>query len=158
MRISSYVCLVFLFLMIACTKDRTEFVLLAEDVSGLSNESKIYSKGLEIGKVEDMKLSTDGDVHIQCSLNSDVKLSSDSDFFLKTKEDTGAKVITVEPGKGKELLSSGDTLELSGHKPIQLLKDLGDTFNELLEDLSNSVENDSVVIDLKELNKQLEEL
>lgn len=158
MRISPILFLIISLIVSNCTDSKTHFVLVAEDVTGLQKDSKIYSKGLEIGELEKMELSPKGDVHIQCTLNPKVKLSKDSDFFLKNQGETDNKIISVEPGKSEELLMSGDTLELEGNKPIQLLKDLGEKFNDFFEDISHAVDSDSVVIDLKELNKQLEEL
>ncbi len=79
------------------------------NVNGLTEGSPITIAGLDIGKVEDMRLSGNFIV-VDIAIENKVRISKDSRAFIKSSSIMGGKQIAITPGISPETLQDGDTL------------------------------------------------
>lgn len=79
------------------------------NVNGLTEGSPITIAGLDIGKVEDMRLSGNFIV-VDIAIENKVRISKDSKAFIKSSSIMGGKQIAITPGISPETLQDGDTL------------------------------------------------
>ncbi|MEW5797493.1 MAG: MlaD family protein [Bacteroidota bacterium] len=79
------------------------------NVNGLTEGSPITIAGLDIGKVEDMRLSGNF-IAVDIAIENKVRISKDSRAFIKSSSIMGGKQIAITPGTSPETLQDGDTL------------------------------------------------
>ena len=151
-----YSILAILIFLISCTDERTEIILNAENVDGLTTEANITLNGFEIGEVEDLNLTSEGTIDIKCKLNPDTKIPNDSKFTIESLDLLGSKGIFVELGESKENLKNGDIIKLSKIESTNLGDSLGIKVGEFLESLTGKEKQDSILIELRRLNENLE--
>ncbi len=83
--------------------------LFYENVNGLTEGSPITIAGLNIGKVQDMRLAGNI-IAVGVSIDNTVNISKDSKAFIKSASIMGGKQIAIAPGISPEILKDGDTL------------------------------------------------
>ncbi|MFA8343877.1 MAG: MlaD family protein [Rhodothermaceae bacterium] len=74
-----------------------------DSVAGLETGDAVTISGLKRGNVEQINLEKNK-IIVTISLNKDVELRKDSDFFIQMADLMGTKKIDVFPGKSKELI------------------------------------------------------
>ncbi len=79
------------------------------NVNGLTEGSPITIAGLNIGKVQDMRLAGNI-IAVGVSIDNKVNISKDSKAFIKSASIMGGKQIAILPGISSEILKDGDTL------------------------------------------------
>lgn len=80
-----------------------------DNVNGLTEGSPITIAGLDIGKVEDMRLSGNFIV-VGVAIENKVRIARDSKAYIKSSSIMGGKQIAITPGISSETLQDGDTL------------------------------------------------
>ncbi len=83
--------------------------LFYSNVNGLTEGSPITIAGLDIGKVQDMRLAGNV-IAVGVSISKDVNISVDSKAFIKSASLMGGKQIAITPGVMPDILRDGDTL------------------------------------------------
>lgn len=79
------------------------------NVNGLVEGSPITIAGLNIGKVQDMRLAGNV-IAVGVSIDNKVNIAKDSRAFIKSSSIMGGKQIAITPGMDPEILVDGDTL------------------------------------------------
>ena len=145
-------------LLVACTNS-IEFILVAKHTQGLNESSKITLNGLPIGKVKSIAINQTGDILIKCKINADQKLPHDSKFMIENADLLGAKSIAVVIGHSNHFLTIGDTLLLKGENDtFPLFDSINVGVESFIDDLLNTNKQDSILIELRRLNDNLEKL
>lgn len=105
--------LLLIFTLTSCS-NYYNIILVADNVSGLKNESGVEYKGLEIGTVKDIKINEKGKLLIYTKINSDINIPIDSKFKL---EQSGLlldnKFINVNFGKSKKYIQDNSLINIS---------------------------------------------
>jgi ABC-type transporter Mla subunit MlaD len=151
-----YSILITILLLTSCSDNRTEIVLNAENVTGLTNEANLIMNGLEVGEVVDMKIASNENIDISCRLNTGTKIPNDSKFRICNLDILGTKEIIVELGKSSVVLENGDVIPLSKTETISLGDSLGLKIGGFFESLIGTRKQDSILIELRRLNENLE--
>ena len=108
--------LFFLFSFKSCLKDGTNLYVVMDDANGLEIGSKVKCKGLEIGEINDLKISGNK-VVATISLNSDFQATKGSIAQVDTDNIFGKKSLLLTPTENTEVLVDGDTIyAISGNK------------------------------------------
>jgi phospholipid/cholesterol/gamma-HCH transport system substrate-binding protein len=90
------------------SKDYT-LTIFYNNVNGLTQGSPITIAGLNIGKVEEMRLSGNV-IAVDVAIQNKVRISKDSKAFIKSSSIMGGKQIAITPGVSPETVQDGDTL------------------------------------------------
>lgn len=151
-----YSILAILIFLMSCTDERTEIILNAENVDGLTTEANITLNGFEIGEVEGLNLTSEGTIDISCKLNPDTKIPIDSKFTIESLGFLDSKGIFVQLGESKKNLKNGDIIKLSKIESTNLRDSLGIKVGDFLESLTGKKKQDSILIELRRLNENLE--
>ncbi|NVK66753.1 MAG: MCE family protein [Flavobacteriales bacterium] len=104
-----FIALLLLFLS-SCQKEDKEVFLLFEESEGIGQHSPIMLKGVQIGKVLNIELTSEYKVIAYVELNESVDLPKDSQFEIQ-RQDLFNKAIYVSPGNSSHLIQSGDTIQ-----------------------------------------------
>jgi ABC-type transporter Mla subunit MlaD len=127
-----------------------------ESVSGLTSKSIVSAKGLKVGQVEEVSFGSDDKIVVKIMLEKTPETPSDSKFLIE-RDLLGDCDIKVELGENQRFLSSGDTLIGVDETPLsESTETIG--LKNLLETLTGTSKQDSLLIELRRLNKNLEEL
>ncbi len=79
------------------------------NVNGLAEGSPITIAGLNIGKVQDMRLAGNV-IAVGVTIDNKVNISNDSKAFIKSSSLMGGKQIAIIPGVSPDILKDGDIL------------------------------------------------
>ncbi|QCE32165.1 MCE family protein [Acetobacteraceae bacterium] len=95
----------------------TAYRAVLTSVDGLKGGSPIFSKGVEIGKVESVNLNIDQDnAEITFDLKSQLMLPDDSSLTL-VKSMTGESHLEIEPGRSTYFLRPGSVMKNTFSQP-----------------------------------------
>ena len=145
------------FTVFACSKTKN-IVLKTENADGISNETKFKVNGLEVGKIEAIKLSEKGQVLLYGSLNTDVNLPSDSKFEIENEGILGDKVIEITIGKNKDYIAEATILDLKTKNTTINFDSINKVIKKSINNIYSDKTNDSILIELKRLNENLEKI
>ena len=140
----------------SCVDERTEIILNAEHVEGLTTDANITINGFEIGKVENLNLPLKGTVDITCKLKPDIKIPVDSKFTIESQNLLGSKGISIKLGESSEYLKNGENVKLSKTESTNVGDSLEIEAGKFLESLTGQQKQDSILIELRRLNENLE--
>ncbi|CAD0009991.1 MlaD family protein [Flavobacterium chungangense] len=146
---------VFAFIIFSCSKTRT-LILKTENAEGISNETKLKVNGFEIGKIEDVQLDENGNVLITANLKSELKLPIDTEFAIEDEGFISGKIIAVKLGKSNEQLNEKSIVILTTQKETLFKDSLKIKIEKAIDQISGKDKNDSILIELRRLNKNLE--
>lgn len=92
--------------------NRSEYVVYAtfSNVSGLKKKAPVTMSGVEIGRVEDITLDSNGRAKVILRIKKDVKLSEDCIASVKTMGIIGDKYIAVSQGGLDSYIQPGGTI------------------------------------------------
>ena len=143
------------FTIFSCSKTRT-LILKTENAEGISKETKLKINGFEIGKIEDIKLDEKGKVLITAKLKSEMKLPIDTEFRIEDEGFVGGKIIAVKVGKSNEELNEKSIVILKKKNETFLNDSLKVNIEKVINQISGKDKNDSILIELRRLNRNLE--
>nr|WP_322626513.1 MlaD family protein [uncultured Flavobacterium sp.] len=104
--------LVFLitFLVSSCNfKKNYEVNVLYRNVQGLNENSKVYTKGVLVGNIEEFKLYDQG-VLVKLKISNKYKFTTKSTFEIKDNSILGPKIIDVNYISSTTLIHNNDTI------------------------------------------------
>jgi ABC-type transporter Mla subunit MlaD len=133
-----------------------EITINTEKVEGLNDEARITLNGFEIGNVKDLRIAKDGTINIVCNLNTEIKIPIDSKFRIEGIDFLGSKEIIVELGKSSEKLQNGAKIKLTKAELNNLNNSLNSKIGDFFETLIGTKKQDSILIELRRLNENLE--
>ncbi len=144
-------------LLISCGKNRKEIYLICENADGIEAEkTKLRISGFEIGQVNKISLLKNGEILITAELQPEIELPKNSNFKIVSAGLLGSKNIEIIRGSEKSFIKYGDTIRTS-----LLEKTTDSIFSKavnFIESFSNKKQNDSILFELKRLNKKLDKL
>jgi ABC-type transporter Mla subunit MlaD len=141
----------------SCSVNEMTVYLKAENVEGLTTKSNVTLNGFEIGQVNKIILDRNGQITIKLDLSKEIRFPTDSKFIIEKRDLFGTKQIAVRLGKNNEIISNEDTLIATNEKTIVMSDTLTTKVREVLESLTGKKQKDSILIELRRLNKNLEE-
>lgn len=147
-----------LVLLTACGRGRREYIVAFDRVDrGLRAGSLVTLGGLEIGEVTDIRLDEKYEVLVTVQMEKDVRIPVDSKFILD-KDFLGNGSIVIEPGISGESITNGTTLK--GIHEDAPTDTVDNSFIGALHGILNASSNrqDSILIELRRLNENLEKL
>jgi ABC-type transporter Mla subunit MlaD len=133
-----------------------EITINAEKIEGLNKDSRITINGFEIGNVKNLKIAKDGSINIQCNVNSEMEIPIDSKFKIEGVNFLGSKEIAVELGKSSKKIKNGEKIKLTKAELNNLNESLNSKIADLFENLIGTKKQDSILIELRRLNENLE--
>ena len=142
----------------SCTNNERTIYLQSDQVDGLTTEATVTLNGFEIGQVDDIHLSQQGKILIKLKLDKEPSLPTDSKFIIENRDLLGSKGISVQLGDENESIANGDTIKVNNEKSLTP----GDSFSikvqDIFENLTGAKQRDSILFELRRLNRNLEEL
>jgi ABC-type transporter Mla subunit MlaD len=153
-----YLIILSLFLLTSCSEKKIEITINAEKIEGLNKDARITINGFEIGNVTDFKIAKDGSINIECNLNSEMEIPIDSKFKIEGIDFLGSKEIMVELGTNSEKIKNGEKIKLAKTELNNLNNSLNSKIGELFENLIGTKKQDSILIELRRLNENLEKV
>ena len=136
-----------------CTPDN-ELTIVFPRGDGLSRDSRVLLNGLAVGGVKSIKLGQTYEIEATVTLDDEVKISNDSKFIL-VKGLFGTGTIDINGGSSSEYFVSGQ--KVNGQ--IEEAAESDDGFGGLVKKfLKDHTDSDSVLIELRRLNNNLERL
>lgn len=143
------------FITFSCSKTKT-LILKTENAGGITNETKLKIKGVEVGEIENIKLDDDGNVIIIAYLKSELNLPIDSEFKIENEGLISDKIISIKIGKSKEILKEKSTINLMKEDKNFSSDSIRIKIEKVINQISRNDKNDSILKELKRLNKNLE--
>ncbi|SEQ08086.1 MlaD family protein [Flavobacterium urocaniciphilum] len=140
---------------LSCSKTKS-IILKTENAEGISNETKLKINGIEIGEIENTKLDENGNVIITANLKSDLNIPIDSDFEIKDEGLISGKIINITIGKSKENITEKSIINLKTVNNTIFNDSIGTKIQKALNQISGKDKNDSILIELRRLNENLE--
>jgi paraquat-inducible protein B len=144
-----------LLLLTGCKSSKYQLTIKYPKAEGLTNYSRVTINGLEVGHIESVKLGQENEILATISFDTIKRLSTDSKFVL-VKDFLGNASISVENGSGKDYLLSGQNIAGQFAGPDD--KDSGTALNIIESFFGNPKKQDSILIELRRLNNNLEKL
>lgn len=119
------------------------------DIGGLDKKAPVMLNGVEIGKVQDIKISYDDDktnVILKLWLNKQTKIRENPDISIKTLGLMGEKYIQITSLEGKNFITPGSILQGKPYVDLEALKDNVPSIMKNLEATSKNFEEFSLDI------------
>ncbi|MFM9987711.1 MlaD family protein [Flavobacterium sp.] len=139
----------------SCSKTKS-ITLKAENGEGLTEKSKLCINGIEIGQIKNINLNNQGQIIINANIQNNLKLPIDTKFNIENFGLLDPKIINIKLGKNIEMIAENDTVLLFNEKEIFLNDSVNFNFKSLIEKITGTDKNDSILKELKKLNKNLE--
>lgn len=92
-------------------------------VKGLKKDTVVEISGVEVGKVDNIKL-VNYDAVVTLRIRQEIKLQEDAIASIRTKGLLGERYVEISPGGSDKLIEPGDTLRET-EPPIDLEKLIG---------------------------------
>jgi ABC-type transporter Mla subunit MlaD len=143
-------------LLFSCSNHENVVHVKADHVNGLNTESIVTINGIEVGQVNEIDLDKNGKVLLKLNLDTETNIPIDSKFSIETRDLFGSKGISIERGKSNTNISVNDTVTLSTESTFQS-DSLIIKVQDLFENLVGAKQRDSILIELRRLNENLEE-
>lgn len=142
-------------LLTGCNSDKYQLTVTYPSAEGLTNYSRVTINGLEVGHIESIKLGQENEILATINFDNIIELSTDSKFIL-IKDFLGTASISIENGSTNDYLQSGQ--KVIGQFAERDDNGPGTSFNILESFLGNPIKQDSILIELRRLNNNLEKL
>ena len=144
-----------LFLLTNCNSDKYELTVTFPQADGLTTYSRVTLNGLEVGHVESVKLGQKKEILATVIFDKVDQLSMDTKFIL-VKDFLGTTSIEIRNGTGNGFLTKGQ--QTDGQLEENDNKDSGTGINLIESFLGVQSKQDSILLELKRLNKNIERL
>ncbi|MTI22253.1 MCE family protein [Fulvivirga sp. RKSG066] len=151
------------FCLASCHNSDTYYLAL-DDADGLNTMAPVYVNGLSVGNATELELSDKYKVVFTLEVKPNFEIPKDSEVYFES-DFLGNKSIVINPGKSSNNYSPHDTLATGLRRPLKTqshgLKKLVDSFLNSMSnnaDSINQIKQDSLLIELRRLNNNLEKL
>lgn len=113
--------------------DGYRFHVLAPQASQVSQGSRVFLHGVDVGSVQGVRLA-DGGVLLDVQVSGQVDVPTDSRAVIKPSGFLGSQMVELVPGGADERLAAGDTIAGGTGRDLQsLAADLGGRTEEVLD-------------------------
>ena len=153
-----FITLIFLVFLISCSKSGRTIIVNTQNADGLTTESKLDVNGLEIGEVVQVEFSKDGTINLICNITNDLEIPVNSKFKIKNKSLLGDKGIKIELSSESVNIESGAIVKMSNESSNSNSNNFKKEINGIIKMLSGKEQKDSLLYELRRLNKNLEDL
>ncbi|MCX2743365.1 MCE family protein [Mangrovivirga sp. M17] len=150
--------LAFTGLFFSCIHDEKAIYLKAEKIKGITTKANVTLNGFEIGQVDEISLNKHGKFLIKLRFDKQPEIPIDSKFLIENRNLLGLKGISVQLGEENETIEIGDTIELKEEPHLFQSDSILNKVQEIFEHFTEPNQQDSILIELRRLNKNLEEL
>lgn len=124
--------------------DRLRLFAMTPQAAQVSEGSRVYLHGVDVGSVEEVKLTRDGAV-MALDVSGEVTLPADSRAVIRSAGFLGNQMVELVPGSADRRVAAGDTLSAGPSPSLQeMAQELGGQAETLLE-RSSRVLSDSTV-------------
>ena len=149
--------ILFLFFTIfqSCTNKTKTLYLKIDSADGILTEADITLKGISIGIVKDVSLDQNNEVLITIEYDKKINLPIDSKFIIMNVDIMGTKSVYIEKGKQEQIVADKDTL-VAFHEKASSSFDIDAIENKLFNKILGNDKQDSILIELRRLNENLE--
>jgi len=127
---------------IGIKKDGYYIYVTFNDVSGLDVKAPVMLNGLEVGKVDDIKVTYDGQdtvIVLKIWLDADVKIRDNPIVYIKTLGLMGEKYIQISSTEGEGFIKPDATLKGKPYVDMDLLLDNVNGLTEEVKKLSSNL-------------------
>jgi ABC-type transporter Mla subunit MlaD len=118
-----FVILLSLFSLKSCVKDPKNINVVLDDANGLQDGSKVTCKGLEVGKVNNLKIVGDKVIAL-VDLNEDFTATKGSVAQVDIDNIFGKKSLLITPSSNTEILANGDTIYAVAGNNYTIIKNI----------------------------------
>jgi phospholipid/cholesterol/gamma-HCH transport system substrate-binding protein len=103
-------------------KGEKEIRVLFDSVAGLEEKSTVRVAGVPVGKVEKIRLSSDGRALVTLLVDQDIQLHRGANAKVANLGLLGEKYVEIDPGnpRGPSISEGGGTVTLSGTQPATI--------------------------------------
>ena len=150
--------LIIIGLFCSCSKDRRTLYLKVDSVDGLTDETTVTINGFQIGEVDNVSIANDNKIMIKLSLNQEPELPKDTEFKIYSRDLLGTKGIAVTVGTDDQMLTDRDTVITTNETSILATDSVTFKVMDILDNLTGAKQRDSILIELRRLNNNLEKL
>ena len=150
---------VFVILLLNSCQDKQIYSVEFDNVSGLTEDSKVVFKGQSIGEVDKIGFSADRKIIVDILIDKDFVMPENYKFVIVSLNLLGSKSIELRDLDSLEANSSGH-VDKGEYESNSLLDSLPEKIVNILEDATTNQtsKQDSILIELRRLNKNLEDL
>jgi ABC-type transporter Mla subunit MlaD len=141
----------------SCSNNENVVYLKADNIDGLTIKSDVTINGFLIGQVKEINLDKNGQIIIELNLNKKTDIPTDSKFKIQHQGLLGTNEISISLGKNKTYISVNDTITVTNEETLLQSDSLKTKVQDIFENLTGSKQRDSILIELRRLNKNLEE-
>ncbi len=138
------------------SKDTYKLYAVFENVSGLTKGAKIEMAGVNIGKVGNIELTSDGKAKVELIIYKKYKIQNDAEAYIKTYGVLGDKFVDIKPGKSHKYLKANSMIAKT-HGPISI-EDVLASIKPALKDLKELLSSKEGKESLKELVYNVKEI
>lgn len=156
--ISWYIVLLIVVFACSCV-DKTQYKIVFENAEGLTKESSVFYKGIEVGNIESITLNENNQILVAISTDREFKLPENARFVLFSADLFGNKGIDVRETNGKTPQKQNGIL-IGEVENVNLLDSLSKKAIQIVEKAieKEKSQKDSTLIELRRLNTNLENL
>ncbi|MFS4448476.1 MlaD family protein [Maribacter sp. 2307UL18-2] len=145
--------------LVSCSKNGRTIIVNTQNADGLTTESKLDVNGLEIGQVVEINLGKDGTVNLICEINNnEIQIPLDSKFYSKNLGLLGGKSIGIKMGSANEFIETGMSVTLVEEDSHDYEDVFSKAINEVKSLFGGQHNTDSLLFELRRLNKNMEDL
>ena len=112
-----------LFSLKSCLQDGTTINVVMDDAAGLQSGSKVKCKGLDVGKVNDIKIVGDK-VIATIKLYEDFQPTKGSTAQVNLENIFNSRNLTILQSSSTEFLSNGDTIYAKNNTSLELINNI----------------------------------
>ena len=124
--------------------ERYRFHVLAPQASQVSQGSRVYLHGVDVGSVQRIRLADEG-VLLDVQVTGQVDIPADSRAVIKPSGFLGSQMVELVPGGAEARLAAGDTIAGGTGRDLQTLAaDLGGRAEDVLDRTSRLLSDSTV--------------
>ena len=153
--VNGIILLIFLY---SCGDKSYNLTLVSENTYGLLTGAEINTNGMKIGYVKDIQLSSEAKIEILCAFNANTQIPNDSRFIIDAVDLLGTKALRVDYGTSKTYFKNNDRAEATYMEADPFPDLITDKVNDFFESLTSTSKQDSILIELRRLNENLEKI
>ncbi len=152
--------LIFLFITFSC-KHTNKYFVTFEEGEAITERAPVFINGYKVGEIEDIKLTNKYKVLAIVNVKEEVSIPIDSEIIIDGSV-LGGRSIKINPGESNTFYSPGDSIEVKTTTTRNFggVENITSFIRNLLvrKDSLNQRTQDSILIELRKLNENLERL
>ena len=143
--------------LISCSNKET-IEIEFDRIDGLSEDSELVLKGLKVGEVKDIQIISSGKLIVTVELDDNFELPINPEFRIISTNLLGAKSIQIDQ-TDSEVIKNSDSRYYGTYQSENLVDTISNEAMNMIENVLTSSKNqDSLLIEIRRLNENLERL